>query len=77
MTGQKMLSDKQEYKLVIMWGHYCIGMKATHNVDTETISKWGERYKIAMSRVLQRQGKRLYARRHSLKQSIPVQPCLG
>jgi len=53
-----MLSKEQQYKLNDMVTNYCIGMHKTHKVDTSTITAWGNRYRIVMEKVLQKQNKR-------------------
>jgi len=53
-----MLTKKQERKLDEMVLNYCIGMQKYLKLHSDLIDAWGKRYRIAMERELEKQGKR-------------------
>jgi len=53
-----MLTRKQKQKLTVMTTRYAVAMNKHTNIHGDLLGSWVLRYKAAMSRVLQRQGKR-------------------
>lgn len=53
-----MLTKKQKQRLTVMTQRYVIAMGKHHNICGDKLWEWGRNYKAAMSRQLQKQGKR-------------------
>lgn len=53
-----MLTKEQKLYVEFKVAKYIEGMKRTHKADDSLIRAWGQRYRIAMERVLEKQGKR-------------------
>lgn len=53
-----MLTKQQKRKLDELELNYCIAMQKRFKVHPDIINAWGKRYRIAMGRELQKQGKR-------------------